>query len=108
METRKSGPGAARAGNAPDEQHSLKKTGDSGAGGWKPGNLAQEPPEPEMQPDEQYPLKETSGSGGGLETRKSAPGASEPEMHRMSNILLRKRVVLEQGLETWKSGPGAT
>ena len=70
---RKSGPGAPRARNAPDEEYSLKKTGEGG--GWKPGNLAQEPP--------------------------------EPEMHRMSYILLRKRAVLDRGLETWKSGPGA-
>ncbi len=44
-------------------------------GGRKTGNLAQEPP--------------------------------DPEMLRMSNILLRKRAVLDGGSETWKSGPGA-
>ncbi len=49
METWTSGPGAARAGNAPDEQHCLQKKSGSGWGGRRPGHLAQEPPDPEMR-----------------------------------------------------------
>ena len=73
-------------------------------GGWKPGNLAQEPPEPEMHRMRNILLRK---QGGGWKPGNLAQEPPEPEMHRMSYILLRKRAVLDRGLETWKSGPGA-